>query len=107
MAFRELVAREINKTDSSLLKSTLMQNGVDKKFQLLFKGTTNGFAASQFHNYCDNKGPTVTFILSELGQVFGGFTSLPWTSPPDNGKDYSDPSAFVFSLSKRSIHKQY
>eukprot|EP00347_Sterkiella_histriomuscorum_P009305 403341714 len=106
IVFKELVAQEINKKSQSLLKNTLFQNGVNKKFQLLFKGTTHGFNASQFHNLCDNRGPTINFILSEFGQVFGGFTSLPWTSP-DNGKWCSEPSAFVFSLSQRSIHKQY
>eukprot|EP00347_Sterkiella_histriomuscorum_P017819 403347862 len=107
LIFSQLVELEINKSDQSLLKSTLIKDGVDKKFQLLFRGSTHGFTASQFHKLCDNKGPTICFILSEFGQVLGGYTSIPWTSPPDNWQPQSDPSAFVFSLSKRSIHKQY
>eukprot|EP00347_Sterkiella_histriomuscorum_P011573 403371940 len=40
--FQKLVYQEINKTDQSLLKPLLIKDGVDKKFQLLFKGSTNG-----------------------------------------------------------------
>eukprot|EP00347_Sterkiella_histriomuscorum_P017230 403350183 len=55
----------------------------------------DGFDADSFRQLCDDKGPTVSFILSEYGQVFGGFTSIPWTSAD---QPQSDPSAFVFSL---------
>eukprot|EP00347_Sterkiella_histriomuscorum_P020882 403336102 len=68
-------------------------------------GSRDGFIADKFHELCDDKGPTVSFILSEYGQVFGGFTSVSWTS--SNYDNYSDSTAFVFSLSKRSVHKQY
>eukprot|EP00347_Sterkiella_histriomuscorum_P020549 403337383 len=107
--FKHLVDQEINQTNQSLLKSqfkSIFKDSFDKKFELLFQGTKDGFTASKFHELCDEKGQTVFFILSECGQVFGGFTSVPWTSP-DHFLPYSDPSAFVFSLSKRSIHKQY
>eukprot|EP00347_Sterkiella_histriomuscorum_P008412 403345192 len=69
---------------ADLLKSELIKGGIDKKFKLLFRGSTHGFTASKFHELCDNQGPTISFILSEQGQVFGGYASLPWTSPPDN-----------------------
>eukprot|EP00347_Sterkiella_histriomuscorum_P017517 403349038 len=106
LKFWALVNLEITKSDSGLLKPELIRDGIDKKFKLLFRGSTHGFKAARFHQLCDNQGPTICFILSEFGEVFGGFTSVPWTSPSDY-KYQSDPSAFVFSLTKKSIHKQY
>eukprot|EP00347_Sterkiella_histriomuscorum_P015325 403357450 len=101
--FRDLVKQEINQIEHSLISSNI-SNYSTKQFQLLFRGSIDGFKASKFHEKCDGKQPTVTFIQSEYGLVFGGFTSIPWTS---NHQYYRDPTAFVFSLSKRSIHKQY
>eukprot|EP00347_Sterkiella_histriomuscorum_P012815 403367121 len=103
--FRELVKQEINKTEHSLISSHI-SNYSTKQIQLLYKGSKDGFKTSKFHELCDGKGPTVSFILSDHGLVFGGFTSIPLTSP-SKYQYHSDPSAFVFSLSKRSIHKQY
>jgi hypothetical protein len=31
---------------------------------LLFRGSTPGWKAAEFHSLCDNKGPTITFIKS-------------------------------------------
>lgn len=68
-----------------------------KKFTLLYKATWDGFAAKNFHQKCDNKGPTITIIQSLEGKfLFGGYTAASW----DSRKDWkSDPSAFIFTLS--------
>eukprot|EP00347_Sterkiella_histriomuscorum_P008847 403343512 len=92
--FRELVDVEIQKQQTSLLQSQIADSS-NKQFSLLYRGSRDGFSADKFHELCDYKGPTVSFIISECAQVFGGFTSIPWTS---NSLFYSDPSAFVFSL---------
>eukprot|EP00347_Sterkiella_histriomuscorum_P014119 403362096 len=63
LQFYNLVQQEINKTDSSLLKSQLIKGGIDKKFKLLFRGSTHGFTASQFHELCDNQGPTAIHLF--------------------------------------------
>eukprot|EP00347_Sterkiella_histriomuscorum_P009556 403340752 len=89
-----LVDQEISKDPSSLLQNSI-PDYFTKQYNLLYKGSRDGFTASTFHKLCDDKGPTVSFILSEYGQVFGGFTSIPWTSAD---QPQSDPSAFVFSL---------
>eukprot|EP00347_Sterkiella_histriomuscorum_P012775 403367270 len=103
--FRDLVDQEINKTQYSLL-SQQISNYQTRKYKLLYCGSRDGFEAQDFHEYCDERGPTMSFILSECGYVFGGYASVPWTSS-DNHKFYSDADAFIFSLSKRSIHKQF
>ena len=33
-----------------------------------------------FHKLCDNKGPTLIFIKTGTGHIFGGFTSLNFKS---------------------------
>ena len=48
-------------------------------FQLLFRASRDGFSADAFHSRCDNKGATVTIVLSE-NNIFGGFTEQPWKS---------------------------
>ena len=44
-----------------------------------YQTTVNGWSSYTFHSYCDGKGPTVTII--RVGKyIFGGYTSLSWTS---------------------------
>ena len=44
---------------------------------LLYRASRNGWAASNFHSCCDNKGPTVTVIKSG-NYIFGGYTEQEW-----------------------------
>ena len=44
---------------------------------LLYRASRNGWAASNFHSCCDNKGPTVTVIKSG-NYIFGGYTEKEW-----------------------------
>ncbi|CDW77767.1 UNKNOWN [Stylonychia lemnae] len=96
--FRRLVDNIFDKN----MKLKLFQvNGQNK---LLYKATRDGFQPADFHRLCDNQGPTVSFIQSEHGEVFGGYTSVSWTS---ENKYSKDSEAFVFSLTKNTLHKQY
>lgn len=70
-----------------------------KNFKLLFSADENGISASDFHEKCDNKYPTLTIIKSDNDCIFGGFTFLPWDKSNDYKED--DPTAFVFSLDKK------
>ena len=64
--------------------------------KLIYRGTRDG--SNVFHNKCDNKGETITLIKSEKGNIFGGYASIPWTSP-GSGSLYSAPESFIFTLS--------
>ena len=44
---------------------------------LLYRASCNGWAASNFHSCCDNKGPTVTVVKSGI-YIFGGYTEKEW-----------------------------
>ena len=46
---------------------------------LLYRASRNGWASSNFHSCCDNKGPTVTVIKSG-NNIFGGYTEQSWHS---------------------------
>ncbi|ETO31594.1 hypothetical protein RFI_05527 [Reticulomyxa filosa] len=74
-----------------------------KRWKLLFRASKDGFLSTQFHAKCDNKGTTVTVVHSSLGQIFGGYTALPWQA--GGGSYQQDPKAFIFLL--RSNNKTY
>ena len=44
---------------------------------LLYRATSNGWTAANFHTCCDNNGPTVTVVRSG-NYVFGGYTEQNW-----------------------------
>ena len=67
-----------------------------KKIELLFRSTRDGMNAKIFHKKCDNQGATICFIKNEKGHIFGGYTSISWTSETGNK---TDPKAFLFTLS--------
>jgi hypothetical protein len=65
------------------------------KWNLLYRGTRDGFGADDFHEKCDGKGRNIVVVKSRNGNVFGGYTSVSWDSV---SKYKSDPNAFLFSL---------
>ena len=44
---------------------------------LLYRASRDGWAASNFHSCCDNKGPTVTVVKSG-NNILGGYTEKHW-----------------------------
>ena len=72
------------------------------KLQLKFRATQHGFNVESLHKRILGKGPTITFIKNEFNQVFGAFCSIPWEH---NGGYKPDPTAFIFSLSKKTKHE--
>ena len=76
----------------------------DVKAELLYRATRDGFASAKFHELCDDKGSTITFIKSSTGKRFGGYTHGPWKK---GGEYYEDQKAFVFSLSNMTKHEYY
>ena len=68
---------------------------LNSKWKQLFGATRDGFSAADFHSKCDGKSNTLTIIKSTNGNVFGGFTTKPWSQI---GNYVNDPEAFIFSL---------
>ena len=64
---------------------------------MLYEGSRDGFSASGFHSKCDNKGSTLTIILSSKNYIFGGYATFPWNSKGENNDSY-DSKGFLFSI---------
>ena len=67
----------------------------NQQWKLIYRGSRDGYTAKVFHQLCDNKGATMTVIRAQNGCIFGGFTSISWSSVTT---DKADPSAFLFTL---------
>jgi len=65
------------------------------EFQQLYIATRDGFAAKDFHQFCDNKGPTLTIIQSSEGYLFGGYSADSWDV---SGQYKYNIESFIFTL---------
>jgi hypothetical protein len=72
--------------------------------QLLYKVSRDGFESYDFHRKCKDKPNTLIIVESEHGNVFGGFTSLAWRK---DGGWKPDEKAWLFSLTHKTVHRQY
>ncbi|XP_052802954.1 interferon-induced protein 44-like [Mya arenaria] len=68
-----------------------------KTFNLLYSITRDGCYASVFHQKCDNQGPTFTVMYNKEGSVYGGYTSVSWSTPTTR-LDQTDNAAFLYQL---------
>ena len=66
-----------------------------RRFNLLFRAADHNYSCKKFHEYCDDKGGTITIIKSNFGNIFGGYTSKSWTS---KGGYTKDEKAFLFLI---------
>ena len=79
----------------SVLASWLQEAGTTSgKWELIYKGTRDGFEASSFHQSCDNKGPTITLVKSNGGCIFGGYSDISWGS--SSGYQAGSRNSFLF-----------
>jgi len=108
----KLIKFQTNKLviDSKILtnkqKIKLMQwapKGMRRRWKRIYRASKDGFAAATFHQKCDGKGPTLIVIQSNLGNVFGGYTEMPWAS---SGSYKFDANAFVCVLSSKINKRQ-
>lgn len=61
----------------------------------IYLASKDGDRAVDFHEKCDNKGPTVVIVETTTGNVFGGYTGLSWSR--SNGYNRA-PTSFLFQL---------
>ncbi|KAG9288259.1 hypothetical protein G9A89_021290 [Geosiphon pyriformis] len=72
------------------------ENQLGNDFQLLLRGSRDGFTPADFHRLCDDKGATVSVIkVKRTGQVIGGYNPQSWHS---RGERIDGKGSFVFSL---------
>ncbi|KAG9306455.1 hypothetical protein G9A89_003565 [Geosiphon pyriformis] len=76
--------------------NTPFQNQLGNSFDLLLRGSRDGFTPDDFHRLCDYEYATIIVIkVKETGQLIGGYSQDSWTSC--NGWIY-DTKSFIFSL---------
>jgi hypothetical protein len=73
-----------------------------KRFALLWRGSTDGFGAGDFHSRCDGHTHTLVVIRDTNGNIFGGFTPVEWDS---GGLSKPDPSLISFIFTLKNPHK--
>ena len=49
------------------------------KWKLIYRASEHEYSAESFHQYCNNKGPTLIVIKSSGGWIFGGYTTQSWS----------------------------
>ncbi len=52
--------------------------GNNCKWKLIYRSSEHDYTARSFHEYCDNKRPTLIIIKSSEGWIFGGYTTQSW-----------------------------
>src|SRR3984957_12478634 len=71
------------------------------KFELLLRGSRNGFTPKKFHELCDGKPNTITFIkVKGTEEIIGGYNPLKWKSSNTWGKTQD---SFIFSFKNKNI----
>jgi len=65
---------------------------------MLYRGSEHGWMCKDFHNRCDNKGPTISLFKVKDGDCIGGYTKEHWQNL-FNGKYFIDSDAMLFNLS--------
>ena len=89
-----------SKKDLTFLKKIFEWTGYNK-MELLYRSSRDGTKSQNFHEKCDNQGPTICLYKNEKGYIFGGYASISWTN---NGNGYKRaPDCFIFTLT--NIHE--
>jgi len=87
-------------SESFFLRALLLH--VSKKIgDVLFIASRDGDSGTDFHEACDDKGPTIVICETTTGNIFGGYTDKNWGS---DGWVYSNLS-FLFGV--RPTLKKY
>jgi len=66
-----------------------------KMGEVLYEAAQDGDTSSLFHSLCDNQGSNVVIIMTNTGNVFGGYSSVSWTSSTGY---VASSTAFLFRL---------
>jgi len=66
-----------------------------KMGEVLYEAAQDGDTSGMFHSLCDNQGSNVVIIMTNTGNVFGGYSSVSWTS---SSGYVASSTAFLFRL---------
>ena len=110
--YEEHVPKALKSFDLQEFHSAILSNAHIKKlrsyfdpmvkFTLIWKGSKSNFRAAQFHQHCDNMGPTISVAKTQYDHTFGFYTSVPWQSTGD-GKTVQGARSFLFKVLNSKI----
>ena len=98
------IISNIIKSEGELaLVTQRIQSNLNKSivYNNLFFSKIDGDKASTFHQKCDKAKRTLTLVMDNDGNRFGGFTMRSWTGTNIQKKD---EKAFIFSVDKNKIY---
>jgi len=67
--------------------------------KILYKASANGWGASQFHQLCDNKGPTITVATLLDGRFIGAYSPISWGRA--NGQYFNNSESFLYDSERQ------
>jgi len=90
----------VKEEDFKLIKSWLPQQ-YKCDLELLYRSSTDGKTAQNFHNKCDKKGPTLVLIKCKFhgashSSIIGGFTDQSWDI--NKNQHVTSTQSFIFSI---------
>ncbi|EXX60981.1 uncharacterized protein OCT59_029410 [Rhizophagus irregularis] len=98
-----IISRWIDRVDFNSKFSYLRELYLPYKFVLLLRGSRDGFNPKKFHELCDNKSNTVTFIkVKGTGEILGGYNPSIWKS---SGGLAQSLESFIFSFKDKDEFK--
>jgi hypothetical protein len=100
----QIVDSSIVSTISSWIDKTVENKFAhvnEYKYELLLRGSRDGFTPKKFHELCDGKHNTVTFIkIKGTEEIIGGYNPIKWESSGAWGKT---KESFIFSFKNKDI----
>ncbi|GBC02118.1 hypothetical protein RclHR1_04460008 [Rhizophagus clarus] len=99
-----LISRWIDKVDVNINFAQFRELYLPYKFRLLLRGSRDGFTPKRFHELCDDKPCTITFIkIKGTGEIIGGYNPTVWLASGGWGKI---KDSFIFSFrNKQEFYK--
>ncbi|GBC28928.2 carbohydrate-binding module family 13 protein [Rhizophagus irregularis DAOM 181602=DAOM 197198] len=95
----ELISKWIDKLD---IKDEI-ENPYE--FELILRGSRDGFSPKKFHEICDNKSHTISIIkVKGSNEILGGYNSIIWKSDDKWG---TTKDSFIFSFKNKNSIKNY
>ncbi|EXX64565.1 uncharacterized protein OCT59_025416 [Rhizophagus irregularis] len=95
-----IISRRIDKVD---VNNNFIHLKQPYKFQLLLRGSRDGFTPKKFHELCNDIPCTVTFIkVKGTDEILGGYNPIIWKSH-DSGFWAKTKDSFIFSFKNNSV----
>src|ERR1044072_1360457 len=73
---------------------------IPHEFELLYRGSRDGFTNKRFHEICDNRPHTLTIIkVKNSKEILGGYNPITWQDGGCNSyNSFSTNKSFIFSF---------